>query len=137
MYWPTRKETDHDLPIRHTELPSTSLVSWLGIFSSKETKTLLRDGTHSRHISQPRGNASISTPALQITKLTPLTVMRLGKPIEHLQAALRASQTTGDVGEQITSIGKQLAYFGYLAYDAAVWVRIESWPPNRLLISAG
>jgi len=50
------------------------------------------------------------------------TVMRLGKPMEHLQVALRATQTLGDTSEQITTIGKQLGYFGYLAYDAVVWV---------------
>ncbi|THH32003.1 hypothetical protein EUX98_g2179 [Antrodiella citrinella] len=48
-------------------------------------------------------------------------VMRLGKPIEHLQAALRAYQTSGIAAEQITIIGRQLAYFGYLSYDAFVW----------------
>ena len=55
-------------------------------------------------------------------------VMRLGKPLEHLQAALRASQSSGELGEQVTTIGRQLAYFGYLSYDAAVWVRIQ--PPS-------
>ena len=49
--------------------------------------------------------------------------MRLGKPMEHLQAALRAIHTSADAGEQITTIGRQLGYFGYLAYDAIVWVR--------------
>ncbi|KAH9946817.1 peroxisomal biogenesis factor [Amylocystis lapponica] len=49
-------------------------------------------------------------------------LFRLGKPIEHLQAALRAAQTAGETGEQITMIGRQLCYFGYLSYDAAVWV---------------
>lgn len=48
-------------------------------------------------------------------------LMRLGKPVEHLQAALRAASSTGEVGEQVTSIGRQLAYFGYLTYDAALW----------------
>ena len=48
--------------------------------------------------------------------------MRLGKPVEHLQAALRAAQSTGEIGEQLTSIGRQFAYFGYLTYDAVVWV---------------
>ncbi|TCD67022.1 Peroxisomal membrane protein PMP27 [Steccherinum ochraceum] len=48
-------------------------------------------------------------------------VMRLGKPVEHLQAALRATQTSGVAGEQITTVGRQLAYFGYLTYDAFVW----------------
>lgn len=48
--------------------------------------------------------------------------MRLGKPVEHLQAALRAVHTQADAGEQITTIGRQLGYFGYLTYDAIVWV---------------
>lgn len=56
-------------------------------------------------------------------------VMRLGKPLEHLQAALRATAGTGPMGEQITTIGRQLGYAGYLAYDSIIWV-------NRLDISA-
>lgn len=48
--------------------------------------------------------------------------MRLGKPVEHLQAALRAAQSPAELGEQIATIGRQLAYFGYLAYDAILWV---------------
>lgn len=43
--------------------------------------------------------------------------------MEHLQAALRAYQTSGVAAEQITTVGRQLAYFGYLTYDAFVWVR--------------
>jgi peroxin-11B len=41
--------------------------------------------------------------------------------MEHLQAALRAMQVSGPPGEQITTIGRQLGYFGYLVYDALVW----------------
>lgn len=52
-------------------------------------------------------------------------VMRLGKPMEHLQAALRATTGGGKPAEQLTTIGRQLGYFGYLTYDALVWVR--SW----------
>jgi len=48
-------------------------------------------------------------------------LLHLGKPLEHLQAALRAAQTTGDVKEQLTTIARQLGYFGYLTYDAVVW----------------
>lgn len=48
--------------------------------------------------------------------------MRLGKPVEHLQAALRAAQSPSELGEQLATIGRQLAYFGYLTYDAIVWV---------------
>ena len=48
-------------------------------------------------------------------------MLRLVKPVEHLQAALRATQTTGPLGEQLTTVARQLAYFFYLAYDAIVW----------------
>lgn len=50
-------------------------------------------------------------------------LLRLGKPMEHLQAALRAVQaySAAETGEQITTIGRQLAYFGYLTYDTVVW----------------
>ncbi|KAF9787050.1 peroxisomal biogenesis factor 11 [Thelephora terrestris] len=48
-------------------------------------------------------------------------LMRLAKPVEHLQAALRATQTTGPLGEQLTTVGRQIAYFLYLTYDAIVW----------------
>lgn len=49
-------------------------------------------------------------------------LMRLGKPMEHLQAALRATQSAAPhPAEQITTIGRQLGYFGYLTYDALVW----------------
>ncbi|KAH9982439.1 peroxisomal biogenesis factor 11 [Lactifluus volemus] len=48
-------------------------------------------------------------------------LLRLGKPLEHLQAALRAAQTTGDVKEQLATIARQLGYFGYLTYDAVSW----------------
>jgi len=47
--------------------------------------------------------------------------MRIGKPLEHLQAALRAAQSTGHMGEQIATIGRQFAYAGYLTYDSIVW----------------
>ncbi|KAI0068401.1 peroxisomal biogenesis factor 11 [Artomyces pyxidatus] len=48
-------------------------------------------------------------------------LLRLGKPLENLQAALRAAQATGDLKEQVTTIGRQLGYLGYLSYDAIVW----------------
>lgn len=51
--------------------------------------------------------------------------MRLGKPMEHLQAAMRAALSPGVPAEQITTIGRQLAYFGYLFHDTLVWVRVD------------
>ncbi|KAF5377631.1 hypothetical protein D9615_005293 [Tricholomella constricta] len=48
-------------------------------------------------------------------------LLRLGKPIEHLQSALRTSLASGPAAEQILAIGRQIAYFGYLSYDAVIW----------------
>jgi hypothetical protein len=48
--------------------------------------------------------------------------------LEHLQSALRAAQATGDLKEQLTTIARQLAYFGYLTYDTVVWVRVRRRP---------
>ncbi|PPQ70969.1 hypothetical protein CVT26_014235 [Gymnopilus dilepis] len=48
-------------------------------------------------------------------------LMRLGKPVEHLQAALKATLSSGPVEETITTIARQLGYFAYLSYDAIVW----------------
>ncbi|KAF8622241.1 hypothetical protein AX15_007180 [Amanita polypyramis BW_CC] len=48
-------------------------------------------------------------------------LLSLGKPIEHLQAALRAVLANGPIGEQITAIARQLSYFVYLTYDAVIW----------------
>ncbi|KAH0838409.1 peroxisomal biogenesis factor 11-domain-containing protein [Lanmaoa asiatica] len=66
-------------------------------------------------------------------KPDPSAVMRLGKPLEHLQAALRAAQSPTELGEQLATIGRQLAYFGYLTYDAIVWanaVRVINLKPS-------
>ncbi|CAA7266560.1 unnamed protein product [Cyclocybe aegerita] len=48
-------------------------------------------------------------------------LMRLGKPLEHLQAALRASLSSGPFEETLTTVSRQIGYFGYLTYDAIVW----------------
>lgn len=53
--------------------------------------------------------------------------MRLGKPVENLQAALRAFYGAGQPAEQILTIAKQLSYFGYLSHDALVWVRVSPY----------
>ncbi|KAJ7225399.1 peroxisomal biogenesis factor 11 [Mycena pura] len=49
-------------------------------------------------------------------------LMRIGKPMEHLQAALRAALAQGPVAEQFTTIARQIAYFLYLSLDAMTWV---------------
>jgi len=60
-------------------------------------------------------------------------LMRIGKPMEHLQAALRAAQSTGPPAEQILTIARQLGYFAYLVYDALVWahaVKVIAFAPE-------
>ncbi|EJD03852.1 PEX11-domain-containing protein [Fomitiporia mediterranea MF3/22] len=59
--------------------------------------------------------------ALKSHLATGRKLLRLGKPLEHLQAALRAASSFTRPGEQITTILRQLCYAGYLIYDAAVW----------------
>ncbi|KAJ3922573.1 peroxisomal biogenesis factor 11 [Lentinula edodes] len=60
--------------------------------------------------------------ALKTHLATARKLLRLGKPFEHLQAGLKAALVSGSAGEQITTIGKQIAYFAYLSFDALVWV---------------
>ncbi|KAJ7706048.1 peroxisomal biogenesis factor 11 [Mycena rosella] len=50
-------------------------------------------------------------------------LLRLGKPMEHLQAALRAALTSGPPAEQITTIARQVAYFLYLTFDTFSWAQ--------------
>jgi hypothetical protein len=56
------------------------------------------------------------------SQLVPCLVLRLGKPLEHLQAALKATQLQAPTAEQFTSVARQLGYAGYLTYDALLWV---------------
>jgi len=49
-------------------------------------------------------------------------LMRLGKPIEHLQAILRASASNGSSVETLLLIAKHVGYFAFLSYDAIAWV---------------
>ena len=61
-------------------------------------------------------------------------MLRLAKPVEHLQAALRATQTTGPLGEQLTNVVRQVAYFLYHTYDAVVWanaIKFITLSPER------
>ncbi|KAJ7110083.1 peroxisomal biogenesis factor 11 [Mycena epipterygia] len=50
-------------------------------------------------------------------------LLRLGKPMEHLQAALRAALTTAPASEQILTIARQIAYFLYLSFDTFSWAQ--------------
>ena len=60
--------------------------------------------------------------ALKSHLATARKLMRLGKPIEHLQAALRTALAPGPAAEQLTAVARQLAYFIYLSLDALAWV---------------
>jgi len=65
-------------------------------------------------------------------------LMRLGKPIEHLQAALKASLAPGPLAETITTVARQIGYFGYLSSDALVWansikfIKLDSQSAQRV-----
>ncbi|CAK5264960.1 unnamed protein product [Mycena citricolor] len=48
-------------------------------------------------------------------------LLRLGKPMEHLQAALKATISADPPIEQILAVARQLAYFSYLAFDMLTW----------------
>ena len=54
--------------------------------------------------------------------------MRLGKPIEHLQAALRAALSNVPPLETLMAIARQIGYFAFLSYDAIVWVMTPCHP---------
>ena len=61
-------------------------------------------------------------------------MLGLAKPVEHLQAALRATQATGPLGEQLTTVARQVAYFLYLTYDGIVWanaIKFITLSPER------
>ncbi|CAH7684485.1 peroxisomal biogenesis factor 11 [Phakopsora pachyrhizi] len=48
-------------------------------------------------------------------------LMRLGKPIEHLQAALKATKEVSDPVSSVCGIGRQLSYAIYLYNDMIIW----------------
>lgn len=51
--------------------------------------------------------------------------MRIGKPLEHAQAAVK-SLDVADPVIKFTALGRQLGYAGYLFNDMLVWVRFSS-----------
>ena len=57
-------------------------------------------------------------------------VLRLGKFAENAQAVLKALHAPGEAGERITTIGRQIGYFGYLFLDQLVWVRLSYVPSS-------
>ena len=104
----------------------------------------LRDSTHisfslevikSRHSDGPLSKTiSVSDESVRLLLFASIlfsnkktnfdSVMRLGKPLEHLQAALKASQSAAlsrQSAERFTTVARQLSYAGYLTLDAVVW----------------
>lgn len=48
--------------------------------------------------------------------------MRIGKPLEHAQAAVKSLDIQDSV-LKLTTVGRQVGYAGYLVHDMLVWVR--------------
>jgi peroxin-11B len=53
------------------------------------------------------------------------TVMRLGKPLEHLQAALKVTKEISDPVVGVCAVGRQISYAIYLFNDMMIWVRFS------------
>lgn len=51
--------------------------------------------------------------------------MRIGKPLEHAQAAVK-SLDIADPVLKVTALGRQIGYAGYLVNDMLIWVRFSS-----------
>lgn len=47
--------------------------------------------------------------------------MRIGKPLEHAQSAIKALDIA-DPFLKYTAVGRQLGYAGYLLNDSLIWV---------------
>lgn len=56
--------------------------------------------------------------------------MRVGKPLEHAQAAVKALDIA-DPFLRITALGRQIGYAGYLVNDMLIWVRARFAPGAR------
>jgi len=61
-------------------------------------------------------------------------LMRIGKPVEHAQAAIK-SLDIGDPVLKFTALGRQLGYAGYLVYDALIWAHTAKVRPVAPLIA--
>ncbi|ORY91643.1 peroxisomal biogenesis factor 11 [Leucosporidium creatinivorum] len=66
--------------------------------------------------------------ALKSTLALSRKLMRIGKPLEHLQAAVK-SLDVQDPFLKITALGRQLGYAGYLTNDMLVWAHTAKVRP--------
>lgn len=53
-----------------------------------------------------------------------LIVLRVGKPLEHIQAAMKALLSSAKSGEKATTVLRQVSYAAYLFFDMLAWVRL-------------
>ncbi|POY74121.1 hypothetical protein BMF94_2933 [Rhodotorula taiwanensis] len=66
--------------------------------------------------------------ALKSTLALSRKLMRVGKPFEHLQAAVKGLDLTDPV-LKFTTVGRQLGYAGYLINDTLVWLHTAKVRP--------
>ncbi|GAA5902830.1 hypothetical protein JCM6882_009137 [Rhodosporidiobolus microsporus] len=66
--------------------------------------------------------------ALKSTLALSRKLMRIGKPVEHLQAAVKGLDISDPV-LKITAIGRQLGYAGYLFNDMLIWLHTAKVRP--------
>ncbi|BGP54778.1 hypothetical protein JCM8202_003287 [Rhodotorula sphaerocarpa] len=66
--------------------------------------------------------------ALKSTLALSRKLMRIGKPFEHLQAAIKGIDLADPV-LKITTVGRQLGYAGYLMNDTLVWLHTAKVRP--------
>lgn len=52
-----------------------------------------------------------------------MIVLRVGKPLEHVQAAMKALLSSAKSGEKATTVLRQVSYATYLFFDMLAWVR--------------
>ncbi|GAA5854655.1 hypothetical protein JCM8547_004925 [Rhodosporidiobolus lusitaniae] len=66
--------------------------------------------------------------ALKSTLALSRKLMRIGKPLEHLQAAVKGLDISDPV-LKLTAVGRQLGYAGYLFNDMLVWLHTAKVRP--------
>ncbi|GAA5822129.1 hypothetical protein JCM11251_004866 [Rhodosporidiobolus azoricus] len=66
--------------------------------------------------------------ALKSTLALSRKLMRIGKPLEHLQAAVKGLDISDPV-LKITAVGRQLGYAGYLFNDMLIWLHTAKVRP--------
>lgn len=108
-----------------------ALKSTLGLSRKRECSLSLPPKRLVAKPPPPRGLSSSSRPVYEPSLTNATTVMRIGKPVEHLQAAVKGLDLTDPV-LKFTTIGRQLGYAGYLVNDTLVWV--SQRPSQRVCV---